>query len=374
MLSRRRLAERATRPPAPAPAPLEGPGCSVRTTEAPAPSVAESSAARGKDKASAAASRPPAPRLALPRGARGTAGSDGTSSSEEEEWNRARAKIPECGSHPAMSATERAELEALLKRYSCAFADSVTATEGTANLLHYEHVIRLTSRLPVFTPRGVRPAEDLVLGALTTTRPLPARAPRAASARAETEPAGPGAARAPSSCRGAGSAPARARAAAGRSATRRGQKPTTWLRCAKGDEWHRLAVAKACPRPALSEPAAAPESDPMELGSDGEAAPPVPSLRPAPAQEPELDEDDAPQADNPRHWRCGPPLYPHQDDPDEGPRARPRRRPPAASTPRDGRSSEPPAASEAPSSATPARVAPAAGLERESSRHAIAPP
>eukprot|EP00741_Cyanophora_paradoxa_P010272 tig00020510_g9945.t1 len=79
----------------------------------------------------------------------------GTSSSEEEEWNRARAKIPECGSHPAMSATERAELEALLKRYSCAFADSVTATEGTANLLHYEHVIRLTSRLPVFTPRGV---------------------------------------------------------------------------------------------------------------------------------------------------------------------------------------------------------------------------
>eukprot|EP00741_Cyanophora_paradoxa_P016031 tig00000042_g15476.t1 len=79
----------------------------------------------------------------------------GTSSSEEEEWNRARAKIPECGSHPAMSTAERAELEALLKRYSCAFADSVTATEGTANLLHYEHVIRLTSRLPVFTPRGV---------------------------------------------------------------------------------------------------------------------------------------------------------------------------------------------------------------------------
>eukprot|EP00741_Cyanophora_paradoxa_P011337 tig00020554_g10950.t1 len=57
-----------------------------------------------------------------------------------------------------MSATERAELEALLKRYSCAFADSVTATEGTANLLHYEHVIRLTSRLPVFTPpRRVSP-------------------------------------------------------------------------------------------------------------------------------------------------------------------------------------------------------------------------
>eukprot|EP00741_Cyanophora_paradoxa_P009745 tig00000147_g9441.t1 len=151
----------AARPPAPAPAPLEGPGCSVRTTEAPAPSVAESSAARGKDKGKAplrAAPPGPAPGPSHGGAPRAPPEATGTSSSEEEEWNRARAKIPECGSHPAMSATERAELEALLKRYSCAFADSVTATEGTANLLHYEHVIRLTSRLPVFTPpRRVSP-------------------------------------------------------------------------------------------------------------------------------------------------------------------------------------------------------------------------
>eukprot|EP00741_Cyanophora_paradoxa_P000947 tig00000448_g915.t1 len=108
----------------------------------------------------AAASRPSGPSAwTLPwRPPRAPPETTGTSSSEEEEWNRARAKIPECGSHPAMSTAERAELEALLKRYSCAFADSVTATEGTANLLHYEHVIRLTSRLPVFTPpRRVSP-------------------------------------------------------------------------------------------------------------------------------------------------------------------------------------------------------------------------
>eukprot|EP00741_Cyanophora_paradoxa_P004592 tig00000101_g4456.t1 len=151
----------AARPPAPAPAALAGPGCSVRTTEAPAPSVAESSAARGKDKGKAplrAAPPGPAPGPSHGGAPRAPPEATGTSSSEEEEWNRARAKIPECGSHPAMSATERAELEALLKRYSRAFADSVTATEGTANLLHYEHVIRLTSRLPVFTPpRRVSP-------------------------------------------------------------------------------------------------------------------------------------------------------------------------------------------------------------------------
>eukprot|EP00741_Cyanophora_paradoxa_P023799 tig00021621_g22988.t1 len=148
--------------PATAPAPLDGPGCSVRTTDAPgAPSAAESSAARGKDKGKAplrAAPPGPAPGPSHGGPPRAPPETTGTSSSEEEEWNRARAKIPECGSHPAMSTAERAELEALLKRYSCAFADSVTATEGTANLLHYEHVIRLTSRLPVFTPpRRVSP-------------------------------------------------------------------------------------------------------------------------------------------------------------------------------------------------------------------------
>eukprot|EP00741_Cyanophora_paradoxa_P001873 tig00000520_g1815.t1 len=167
------LAADAAEPPAPAPstaaarpvtapAPLDGPGCSVRTTDAPgAPSSAESSAARGKDKGKAplrAAPPGPAPGPSHGGPPRAPPETTGTSSSEEEEWNQARAKIPECGSHPAMSTAERAELEALLKRYSRAFADSVTATEGTANLLHYEHVIRLTSRLPVFTPpRRVSP-------------------------------------------------------------------------------------------------------------------------------------------------------------------------------------------------------------------------
>eukprot|EP00741_Cyanophora_paradoxa_P004201 tig00000788_g4080.t1 len=159
----------------------------------------------------------------------------------------------------------------------------------------------------------------------------------------------------------------------------------------------------------------------MELGSDGEAAPPVPEPEaPRQAQEPELDEDGFPvallehvrrrfplgprryegpvaplprdlrppeaprpgktprKADNPRHWRCGPPLYPHQDDPDEGPEGGA----PAASSSAAAStaaatagSSEPPAASEAPSSGDAGSSGgPAAGLEREVlSSSAIAP-
>eukprot|EP00741_Cyanophora_paradoxa_P020442 tig00021254_g19732.t1 len=84
------------------------------------------------------------------------------------------------------------------------------------------------------------------------------------------------------------------------------------------------------------------------------------------------------KADNPRHWRCGPPLYPHQDDPDEGPEGGA----PAASSSAAAStaaatagSSEPPAASEAPSSGDAGSSGgPAAGLEREVlSSSAIAP-
>eukprot|EP00741_Cyanophora_paradoxa_P017123 tig00020960_g16535.t1 len=205
--------------------------------------------------------------------------------------------------------------------------------------------------------------------------------------------------------------------------TRRGQKPTTWAEVRQGvDEWHRLAVAQGLPpAPRSPSPPPAPESDPMELGSDGEAAPPVPEPEaPRQAQEPELDEDGFPvallehvrrrfplgprryegpvaplprdlrppeaprpgktprKADNPRHWRCGPPLYPHQDDPDEGPEGGA----PAASSSAAAStaaatagSSEPPAASEAPSSGDAGSSGgPAAGLEREVlSSSAIAP-
>eukprot|EP00741_Cyanophora_paradoxa_P017329 tig00020961_g16739.t1 len=196
--------------------------------------------------------------------------------------------------------------------------------------------------------------------------------------------------------------------------TRRGQKPTTWAEVRQGvDEWHRLAVAQGLPpAPRSPSPPPAPESDPMELGSDGEAAPPVPEPEaPRQAQEPELDEDGFPvallehvrrrfplgprryegpvaplprdlrppeaprpgktprKADNPRHWRCGPPLYPHQDDPDEGPEGgapaasspRPRRPPPRRPAPLSRR--PPP---RRPQAATPARVAarPQASSER----------
>eukprot|EP00741_Cyanophora_paradoxa_P015154 tig00020849_g14625.t1 len=76
----------------------------------------------------------------------------GTVPNAEEEWQELLKKIPELGSHPSITTEQKAELHALLRRYKDVFADKVEAKEGTSNLLYYEHVIRLTSRLPVFTP------------------------------------------------------------------------------------------------------------------------------------------------------------------------------------------------------------------------------
>eukprot|EP00741_Cyanophora_paradoxa_P023212 tig00021572_g22420.t1 len=70
----------------------------------------------------------------------------------EEEWQELLKKIPELGSHPSITTAQKAELHALLRRYKDVFADKVEAKEGTSNLLYYEHVIKLTTRLPVFTP------------------------------------------------------------------------------------------------------------------------------------------------------------------------------------------------------------------------------
>eukprot|EP00741_Cyanophora_paradoxa_P023652 tig00021608_g22846.t1 len=282
-----------------------------------------------------------------------------------------------------------------------------------------------TSSPPGPRPRRTRaPPEAFQEGSDDEPVPCPHARPEPCRRALRLSPRGPRRRRAPSSCRGAGGAPASgAGAAAGRPPTRRGQKPTTWAEVRQGvDEWHRLAVAQGLPpAPRSPSPPPAPESDPMELGSDGEAAPPVPEPEtPRQAQEPELDEDGFPvallehvrrrlplgprryegpiaplprdlrppeaprpgktprKADNPRHWRCGPPLYPHQDDPDEGPEGGA----PAASSSAAAStaaatagSSEPPAASEAPSSGDAGSSGgPAAGLEREVlSSSAIAP-
>eukprot|EP00741_Cyanophora_paradoxa_P013700 tig00020710_g13226.t1 len=206
-------------------------------------------------------------------------------------------------------------------------------------------------------PRRTRaPPEAFREGSDDEPVSLSERAPRAAPADAEDEPQGPRPLQLPQ----AGPP------------TRRGRKPTTWAAMRQEvDEWHRLAVEQGLPpAPRSPSPPPAPEADPMELGSDGEVAPPVPGPEaPREASELELDEDGFPvtlldrvrrrlpsgprryegpvaplprdqrppeaprrgktprKADNPRHWRCGPPLYPRQDDPDEGPEGGARRRP-----------------------------------------------
>eukprot|EP00741_Cyanophora_paradoxa_P016030 tig00000042_g15475.t1 len=138
------------------------------------------------------------------------------------------------------------------------------------------------------------------------------RAPRAAPADAEDEPQGapaPPEPRAPAAGQEA-PLPAALQLPQAGPPTRRGRKPTTWAAMRQEvDEWHRLAVEQGLPpAPRSPSPPPAPEADPMELGSDGERPPEAPRRGKTPRK-----------ADNPRHWRCGPPLYPRQDDPDEGP-------------------------------------------------------
>eukprot|EP00741_Cyanophora_paradoxa_P010869 tig00020553_g10508.t1 len=150
---------------------LAGPSCSVRhappeVKHEPDDSDAPSPMERSDDEAPPDRRKGKEPVRAPPRDLNEAGPSSGpprpeptgSSSSEEEEWNRLRGKIPEVGSHPGFDGPQKARLEALLKRYKGAFAESVTAVGGTQDLMHYQHVIRLNSHLPVYTPpRRVSP-------------------------------------------------------------------------------------------------------------------------------------------------------------------------------------------------------------------------
>eukprot|EP00741_Cyanophora_paradoxa_P001872 tig00000520_g1814.t1 len=128
--------------------------------------------------------------------------------------------------------------------------------------------------------------------------PSPSARPEPRRRTPKTSPRGPGAARTPSPAAGQEAPlPAALQLPQAGPPTRRGRKPTTWAAMRQEvDEWHRLAVEQGLPpAPRSPSPPPAPEADPMELGSDGEVAPPVPGPEaPREASELELDEDGFP--------------------------------------------------------------------------------